>query len=112
MVPTCAVNNDFDYLSGKGKFNDLSNLADWKTVLPNFYSTFTIVDNNYLQLTKKPSAPEEAVAGKTEKDYAKGFFDDAYIYQWPDFIKPRHIHFEVQATKTDVETCGVHFYSI
>ena len=34
------------------------------------------------------------------------------MFKWPNGISPRHIHFEVQASVTDVETCDVHFYSI
>ena len=60
------------------------------------------LNNDYLELVKKPSAAnatEALVTGETLKrtDYAKGFYDDGITYKWENGIKPRHIRFETMA---------------
>ena len=69
------------------------------------------VDNDHLQLTKKPADPDPTEDFDSTQ-YAKGFFDDAFTYTWPTGIRPRHVHFEVSTTMTDIETCGVHFFNL
>ena len=74
------------------------------------------MNNEYLELTKKPAYdgedPESDLTVDQKKEYAKGFFDDAFTYYFNMEIAPRHIHFEVQTTDTELETCDVHLYSL
>lgn len=65
-------------------------------------------------MTKKPPIPEEVPEGTTidVQDYSKGFYDDMFVYKWEEGIKPRHVHFEVMTSRTDIETCGVHMYNL
>lgn len=65
-------------------------------------------------MTKKLPIPSEPAEGETinPQDYAKGFFDDGLVYHWTEGIKPEHVHFEVQTTRTDIDTCNVHLYNL
>jgi len=116
ITPACAVvEAHFDYLNGHGKFDNNPNLDGWDKIMPLSYSIAAVQDNSYLQLTKKPPLPtEEPEEGVSivETDYAKGFFDDMLVYKWVNGIKPRHVHFEVMTSRTDIETCGVHMYNL
>lgn len=114
-APAAAVASDFDYLQGAGKFDKASDLdnPNWHKILEDQYSTFTVnEEEKYLQLTKKDYCTEEK--SFNDKECAKGYFDDGWVYKWVEGIKPRHIHFEVKmsAGSNQLETCGVHFYNL
>lgn len=77
-----------------------------------YWNFFRNEDEKYLQLTKKDYCTEEK--SFNDKECAKGYFDDGWVYKWVEGIKPRHIHFEVKmsAGSNQLETCGVHFYNL
>lgn len=70
------------------------------------------INNQYLELIKKPQLPSEILDGSSATDYSKGFFDDGFVHRWETGITPGHIHFEVQTTSTILDSCSVHMYTL